>query len=94
MVVAGSWGCCMGLAGRCTLRSLALLLGASFSNRPFHFALVLFEVQPQCCWNFAPSFRCILPHLTRPQDYGNPVRSGKLVVLAKVLQHWKAQGHK
>jgi hypothetical protein len=28
------------------------------------------------------------------EDYGNPERSGKLQVLAKVLRHWKEQGHK
>jgi hypothetical protein len=28
------------------------------------------------------------------QDYGNPERSGKMQVLAKVLQHWHSQGHK
>lgn len=30
----------------------------------------------------------------RPQDYGNPQRSGKMQVLAKVLNHWHEQGHK
>ncbi|KAL6779652.1 hypothetical protein ACKKBG_A13170 [Auxenochlorella protothecoides x Auxenochlorella symbiontica] len=28
------------------------------------------------------------------EDYGNQERSGKLVVLARVLKHWHAQGHK
>ncbi|PRW57121.1 CHROMATIN REMODELING 8 [Chlorella sorokiniana] len=28
------------------------------------------------------------------QDYGNPERSGKMQVLAKVLRHWREQGHK
>ncbi|EIE27594.1 hypothetical protein COCSUDRAFT_34894 [Coccomyxa subellipsoidea C-169] len=28
------------------------------------------------------------------EKYGDPVRSGKLVVALKVLQHWKQQGHK
>ncbi|BDA48603.1 probable DNA excision repair protein ERCC-6 [Coccomyxa sp. Obi] len=28
------------------------------------------------------------------ERYGDPVRSGKLVVALKVLQHWKQQGHK
>ena len=30
----------------------------------------------------------------RAQDYGNPERSGKMQVLAKVLRHWHQQGHK
>jgi DNA excision repair protein ERCC-6 len=39
--------------------------------------------------------RCpALPTHFLPQDYGNPERSGKLQVLAKVLRHWKEQGHK
>ena len=29
-----------------------------------------------------------------PQDYGNPERSGKMVVLAKLLEYWHAAGHK
>lgn len=28
------------------------------------------------------------------QDYGNPERSGKMQVLAKVLRHWHEAGHK
>ncbi len=28
------------------------------------------------------------------EDYGNPVRSGKLQVAVKVLKHWHEQGHK
>lgn len=27
-------------------------------------------------------------------DYGNPERSGKLQVAARVLRHWREQGHK
>lgn len=36
----------------------------------------------------------LLEHNVRLQDYGKQERSGKLVVLARVLKHWHAQGHK
>lgn len=38
---------------------------------------------PSCC-----------PGCTTSQDYGNAERSGKMQVLARVLQHWHAAGHK
>lgn len=36
----------------------------------------------------------IRPHSSPAQDYGNPERSGKMQVLAKVLRHWHEAGHK
>lgn len=49
----------------------------------------------------APLFTPLLSHplhsrppLLRPQEYGAPQRSGKMQVLAKVLAHWREQGHK
>lgn len=45
---------------------------------------VVVQVPP--LWHSSP---CLLP-----QDYGNPERSGKMQVLAKVLRHWREQGHK
>lgn len=42
----------------------------------------------------AHGFTRLLPRPTPLQDYGNPERSGKLLVVAKVLRHWHDAGHK
>ena len=62
--------------------------------------LFLQTTQHAACLPFCPAlwFKCrTLWHSSPcllPQDYGNPERSGKMQVLAKVLRHWREQGHK
>ena len=79
---AGRWGGCEGAALWCSLG------GAGCT--------VLFVHAPALCDSqlFLNRSATVPAHLARVQDYGNPERSGKMQVLAKVLRHWREQGHK